>query len=105
MRILGTEFRFRGDVSSEWAYKNPVLAKNEIGVEEDNSRFKIGDGETEWAYLPYYVNQDEISEMIYAAMASAGGSSNLIAHINDPEPHPAYDDGPSLLLLYQNAKV
>lgn len=26
-------------------------------------------------------------------------------HINSPNPHPVYDDGPSLLLLYQNAKV
>lgn len=26
-------------------------------------------------------------------------------HEEDPTPHPAYDDGPSLMLLYQNAKV
>lgn len=30
----------------------------------------------------------------------------LNAHISDPSPHPAYDeDGPSLILLYENAKV
>jgi hypothetical protein len=29
----------------------------------------------------------------------------LDAHINSPTPHPIYDDGPSFLLLYQNAKV
>jgi hypothetical protein len=35
------------------------------------------------------------------------GSSDLAvaAHISDPEPHPVYDEGPSLLLLYENAKV
>lgn len=26
-------------------------------------------------------------------------------HVNDPAPHPAYDDGPSFVLLYMNAKV
>lgn len=26
-------------------------------------------------------------------------------HINAEEPHPAYDDGPSLTLIYENAKV
>jgi hypothetical protein len=31
--------------------------------------------------------------------------SALALHIADPEPHPAYDDGPSLFLLYENAKV
>lgn len=29
----------------------------------------------------------------------------LDAHVNSPTPHPIYDDGPSLFLLYQNAKV
>lgn len=36
------------------------------------------------------------------------GPSDLAAlneHINADEPHPAYDDGPSLFLLYENAKV
>lgn len=105
MRIVDTEFRFRGDLSSEWAFRNPVLAKNEIGVEEDNGRFKIGDGVRAWSDLPYYVTQDEFAEMIASALANANASTNLVAHINDLEPHPVYDDGPSFLLLYQNAKV
>ena len=32
-------------------------------------------------------------------------SNDMILHVNSPTPHPAYDDGPSLMLLYQNAKV
>lgn len=31
--------------------------------------------------------------------------SAIFTHVEDPTPHPAYDDGPSLMLLYQNAKV
>ena len=36
-----------------------------------------------------------------------GSSSDLLLddHINSETPHPVYDDGPSFLLLYQNAKV
>lgn len=29
----------------------------------------------------------------------------LLDHVNDETPHPVYDDGPSLFLLYENAKV
>lgn len=33
----------------------------------------------------------------------AGGLVN--DHANDENPHPVYDDGPSLFLIYENAKV
>lgn len=29
----------------------------------------------------------------------------LQEHVDSPTPHPAYDDAPSFVLLYQNAKV
>lgn len=29
----------------------------------------------------------------------------VTAHISSTSPHPIYDDGPSFILLYQNAKV
>jgi hypothetical protein len=30
---------------------------------------------------------------------------DLSEHVNSETPHPIYDDGPSLVLLYENAKV
>lgn len=33
------------------------------------------------------------------------GDASLIDHVDSPTPHPVYDDGPSLALLYENAKV
>ena len=36
---------------------------------------------------------------------SQGTSEAVITHINSTSPHPVYDDGPSLFLLYENAKV
>jgi hypothetical protein len=36
---------------------------------------------------------------------SPGDAEAVAAHIADPTPHAVYDEGPSLLLLYENAKV
>lgn len=33
------------------------------------------------------------------------GDTAVLAHIDAELPHPVYDDGPSLLLIYENAKV
>lgn len=45
--------RPRGDTASNWSSANPILAKNEVGYDETNKKFKIGDGVTPWNSLPY----------------------------------------------------
>nr|DAG22277.1 MAG TPA: hyaluronidase [Caudoviricetes sp.] len=47
----------RGGTSSEWSAANPVLLKNEVGIERYEAgkhKIKIGDGVTSWNNLPYY---------------------------------------------------
>jgi hypothetical protein len=61
--------------SWEWTEKNSILRAGEPGIELDTSKWKSGDGITRWNDLGYMVG---------------------VA----PD-----DDGPSLVLLYQNAKV
>lgn len=39
--------------SSEWNSKNPILFKGEVGIESDTSKFKFGDGESDWKTLSY----------------------------------------------------
>ena len=46
--------QLRRDPSSKWILNNPVLLDGEIGYEQDSSKIKIGDGNTEWIYLPYW---------------------------------------------------
>lgn len=46
-------FRLRGDTAANLASINPVLARKEVGVEEDTLRTKVGDGATPWSDLPY----------------------------------------------------
>lgn len=89
-------FMLRRGTAVDWLTKNPVLALGEPGYETSSGKFKIGDGLSKWTELEYFVpgaGSPGVSEAV------------LLAHINDPEPHPAYDDSPSLLLLYENAKV
>lgn len=94
---LELTFKLRRDEAADWAFKNPVLADGEPGLEKDTRRIKYGDGVSPWNDLPYSGEP----------LPDDGGASNVAvaAHIADETPHPVYDEGPSLLLLYENAKV
>jgi hypothetical protein len=43
----------RGDTAANWAAKNPILDKNEVGIVEGTPLRKTGDGITPWNQLPY----------------------------------------------------
>jgi hypothetical protein len=91
--------KLRSDNAADWATNNPVLKKGEPGFEEDTGKFKIGDGLHRWKDLLYFVGGIDSADDLYASQIE------FEAHINSETPHPAYDEGPSLLLLYANAKV
>lgn len=80
---------------AEWTSRNPVLEDGEQGFERDTGRLKIGDGSTRWSSLSYFTGNAPTGPV----------SGELAAHIDSETPHPVYDDGPSLLLLYENSKV
>lgn len=92
--------KLRRDISSEWSRVNPVLAEGEPGYENDTGRFKIGDGSSRWRDLTYFLPGNYIPPGDIPVTEQM-----LLDHINSVLPHPVYDDGPSLLLLYSNAKV
>jgi hypothetical protein len=96
---MSTTIKFRRGVASAWTQLNPILAEGEPGYETDTRKEKRGDGFTPWNNLPYVYDPEAISKVESVLRAE------LNTHINDPTPHSAYDDGPSLVLLYQNAKV
>lgn len=85
--------KFRRDTARRWFGLNPLLAEGEPGFETDTGRVKIGDGSKKWRDLEYFGGE------------GGGSGEDLLEHILAAEPHPAYDDGPDLNLLYQNAKV
>lgn len=92
--------KLRRDTASKWTAVDPVLGDGEPGYEKDTGKIKIGNGIAPWTMLPY-INLGEPVVIPDGPITDAV----LLAHINSLEPHPVYDDGPSLLLLYQNAKV
>lgn len=88
--------RFRRGYAAEWTSKNPVLAPGEPGYEVDTGQFKVGNGSTLWNDLAYF-QVTSADEFDFEAL--------LENHVLDATPHPVYDDGPSLALLYENKKV
>ena len=96
--------RFRRAWTQEWALANPVLRDGEPGYDKTLLLMKIGDGVTPWNDLPY-MNDAPAKPGGEIITGDAAIDEVMASHINDPTPHPVYDDGPSLVLLYQNAKV
>jgi hypothetical protein len=84
-----TLIKMKRGSSVSWTTRNPILAAGEPGMETDTGQMKVGDGLTPWNSLPY----------------TGSGAVALDGHVNSLLPHPVYDDGPSLTLLYANAKV
>lgn len=92
---MAIRFQLRRGKAAFWVDQNPVLHDGEPGYETDKHRLKVGDGATHWNDLPYFGGD----------LSDLPDDSALALHINSATPHPVYDDGPSLALIYENAKV
>ncbi len=68
---LKTKLVIRNDSAENWATKNPVLLKGELGIEIDTNLFKIGDGVSTWAALAY-ANESAPAETTYHAIPTSG---------------------------------
>lgn len=101
----------RRGTQADWATKNPRLREGEMGFEQGTNRYKIGDGVRNWLDLPYFTNEAVIKQYVDAEVASLAATvsgvsqQDLIDHVNSPNPHPIFEDGADLTLLYENAKV
>ena len=57
--IINARFKQRYDTEANWKSKNPILLAGEIAFSSDSSsnlnnfNYKIGDGSSSWAQLPY----------------------------------------------------
>ena len=52
-RTIRAKLKPRNDTYSNWASKNPVLEKGEMGIESDTGLFKVGNGISAWDKLAY----------------------------------------------------
>lgn len=55
---MSVQIQLRNDTAANWTSQNPTLAIGEVGVENDNNHFKIGDGVTAWNDLAYASNPE-----------------------------------------------
>lgn len=94
--MVDTILKFRRGLAREWVATNHLLQSGEPGYEEDTNKYKVGDGIRRWNDLPYFGETDPLHGIT---------RQDLTDHVESLTPHPVYDDGPSFLLLYENAKV
>jgi hypothetical protein len=50
---MAVQIQFRRDIAANWTSVNPILAEGEFGLETDTSRYKIGNGSSNWNALSY----------------------------------------------------
>lgn len=79
---MATRMQQRRGLALQWSDANPALAAGEIGFETDTNKFKIGDGETLWLDLPYFIDEDSIGGSLDGyltddLLAVAGGIATL----------------------------
>lgn len=100
MHKINSTIMVRRDSSAGWASRNPILFEGEPGYERGTGILKIGDGRSRWLDLVAFIPGGG-----GVGVGGQASDAEILAHINSTAPHPIYDEGPSLLLLYQNAKV
>jgi hypothetical protein len=57
---MAVQIQLRNDTTAAWAANNPILALGEIGIDTDLNQLRIGDGDSTWDELPYFVNASAI---------------------------------------------
>jgi hypothetical protein len=77
----------RKNTAAQWVAENPTLRVNEIGLERDTKKHKLGDGVTPWKELPYQFGK-VIADTLYAP---SSGSRNYV-RFRDTEGNPLNGD-------------
>lgn len=78
-----TLIQWRQGTAAQWTAANPILASSEPARETDSGKWKLGDGATVWASLPY---QASATNPITSARKAADTTvNNTVTLAADPE--------------------
>jgi len=80
---MATRMQQRRGTAAQWTAANPILAAGEIGFETDTSRFKMGNGSSNWASLTYFSNTAELSALLDGAPDALNTLNELAAALGD----------------------
>lgn len=91
-----SEFRIhlRVDIHTNWLLVDPVPGLAEPVWTSDLLQLRMGDGIHAYSELPIIAEGSDAFEVL-----------NLAQHVNDPTPHPAYDDMSDPVLFLENGMV
>ena len=84
---MATRMQQRRGTAAQWISTNqgngPILAPGEIGFESDNNRFKMGDGINHWVDLPYFSDNEALTDLIGTAPALLNTLGELADALGD----------------------
>ena len=80
---MATRMQQRRGTAAQWTAANPILAAGEIGFETDTSKFKMGNGSSNWAALTYFANAAELAAIIDGAPDLLNTLNELAASLGD----------------------
>jgi hypothetical protein len=80
---MATRMQQRRGTAAQWTAANPVLAAGEIGFETDTSKFKMGNGSSNWDALTYFANAADLLAVIDGAPDLLNTLNELSAAIGD----------------------
>jgi citrate lyase gamma subunit len=80
---MATRMQQRRGTAAQWTAANPILAAGEIGFETDTSKFKMGNGSSNWEALTYFANAAELTNIIDGAPDLLNTLNELAAAIGD----------------------
>jgi hypothetical protein len=79
---MAVRIQFRRGTAAEWASANPTLAAGELGYETDTTKFKLGDGTTDWTTLSYAgVTQADIEAAVEGVVGLAPENLNTLVEL------------------------
>ena len=68
---MSVKIQVRRDTAANWSSNNPTLASGEIGLDQTNNFFKVGDGSTAWNSLAQFTQNIENVEDLVGAMVTS----------------------------------
>lgn len=80
---MATRMQQRRGTAAQWTAANPTLAAGEIGFETDTSKFKMGNGSSNWEALPYFSNNSALTDLLDGAPEALDTLNELAAAIGD----------------------
>lgn len=63
-KIIKVVIQVKKDSLEQWEKNNPILRAGEPSYVTDLGKFKVGDGKTHWADLPYFLLETDTTSNV-----------------------------------------